>query len=79
MLANSEYILMLKQAGTDIDDLASLIDLSETQIGYVTNNPAGTGLIKFGGKIIPFDMSIPEDSLIYNLNNSDPSKKPDSE
>ena len=75
MLANSEYILMLKQAGTDIDNLASLIGLSETQIGYITNNPAGTGLIKFGGKIIPFDLSIPEESLIYELNNSDPERK----
>jgi type IV secretory pathway VirB4 component len=71
MLANSEYILMLKQSGTDPEELASLLGLSETQMGYITNNPAGTGLVKFGEKIIPFDMTVPEDSLIYRLNNSD--------
>lgn len=75
MLANSEYILMLKQSGTDPDELASLLGLSDAQMGYITNNDAGTGLLKFGKKIIPFNLRIPKDSLIYDLNNSDPESK----
>lgn len=72
MLANSEYILMLKQSGTDPDELASLLDLSDAQMGYITNSDAGTGLLKFGSKIIPFDQRVSPESLIYKLNNSDP-------
>lgn len=37
MLANSEFLILLNQSKTDRDELASLLNISETQLGYITN------------------------------------------
>lgn len=37
MLANSEFIVMLNQAPTDRMELAKLLNISETQLSYITN------------------------------------------
>ena len=49
MLANSEFLLMLNQAPTDRMELARLLNISDTQLSYITNAEAGHGLIKVGG------------------------------
>ena len=67
MLANSEFLMLLNQAPTDRDELARLLNISSTQMDYVTNAPAGSGLIKCGGAIVPFENPIPKDSKIYKL------------
>ena len=55
MLANSELLVMLNQAATDREELAKLLNISENQLSYITNVPAGHGLIRCGGAIIPFE------------------------
>ena len=45
MLANSELLVMLNQAATDREELAKLLNISENQLSYITNVPAGHGLI----------------------------------
>ena len=45
MLANSEFLVMLNQSATDRAELAKLLNISDNQLGYVTNVPAGCGLI----------------------------------
>ncbi len=45
MLANSEFLVMLNQSATDREELAKLLNISDNQLGYVTNVPAGCGLI----------------------------------
>ncbi len=41
MLANSEFIIMLNQGGTDREDLANLLQISETQMTHITNKISG--------------------------------------
>ena len=67
MLANSEFVVMLNQAATDRAELAKLLHISENQLGYITNSPAGSGLIKCGGSIVPFENPIPNDTQLYRL------------
>ena len=45
MLANSEFLIMLNQAPTDREKLADLLNISNNQLGYITNADAGSGLI----------------------------------
>ena len=46
MFANSEFLVLLNQAATDRAELAKLLNISENQMGYVTNAEAGHGLLR---------------------------------
>lgn len=70
MLANSEFVAILKQANTDSSMLAELIGISEAQLRFVTNTSAGMGLIKCGSVVIPFDNTISKDTELYKLYNT---------
>ena len=72
MLSNSEFVIMLNQAASDREELAKLLDISETQLGYVTNVPAGRGLIKAGPALVPFENVIPKDTQTYRLLSTKP-------
>ena len=63
MLANSEFLVMLNQSATDREELAKLLNISDNQLGYVTNVPAGCGLIRCAGNIVPFTNSFPKDKI----------------
>ena len=71
MLSNSEFIVMLNQSANDREDLAKLLNISEEQMGYITNAPTGSGLIKYGGSIVPFVNKMPK-GLLYDLNTTKP-------
>ena len=43
MLANSEFLVMLNQSATDRAELAKLLNISDNQLGYVTNVPRAAG------------------------------------
>ncbi len=75
MLANSEFLLMLNQAPSDRIELAGLLNISETQMGYITNAPAGHGLIKVGGSIVPFANDFPTDTQLYKLMSTRPGEE----
>lgn len=72
MLANSELLVMLNQAATDREELAKLLNISENQLSYITNVPAGHGLIRCGGAIIPFENSFPKNTKLYRLMTTKP-------
>ena len=72
MLANSEFIVMLNQASTDRIELAKLLNISDTQISYVTNVDAGHGLIKVGSSLIPFSNKFPKNTKLYRLMTTKP-------
>ena len=72
MLANSEFLLMLNQAPTDRMELARLLNISDTQLSYITNAEAGHGLIKVGGAIVPFVNDFPKDTALYRLMTTKP-------
>lgn len=73
MLSNSQYVLMLSQAKSDRDELGELFGLSDKQLKYITNAPKGTGIIRAGKNIVPFDARIDKekDALLFNAFETD--------
>lgn len=67
MLANSEFIVMLNQAGTDRIKLAELLNISDLQMSYITNVDAGCGLVKVGAALVPFQDKFPRHTKLYKL------------
>lgn len=68
MLSNSEFLVLLNQSGIDRNILKNIYpEISEEEIRFVTNARVGTGLLKVGEKVVPFDGEIPKESLIYKL------------
>ena len=59
MFANSEFLVLLNQAPTDRAELAKLLDASDVQMDYVSDAPAGHGLIKVGSCLVPFINELP--------------------
>ena len=74
MLANSEFIVMLNQAGTDRVELAKLLNISDLQMGYITNVGAGQGLIKIGSILVPFINKFPKNTKLYKLMSTKPNE-----
>ena len=72
MFANSEFLLLFNQAATDRAELAKLLHLSDTQMGYIENAEAGHGLLRMGGALVPFSNTIPKDSILYKLMTTTP-------
>ena len=70
MLANSEFVSLLKQANTDSSKMAEVIGVSEAQLRFVTNTQSGMGLMKCGNVVIPFDNTIEKGTDLYNLYNT---------
>ncbi len=67
MLANSEFIIMLNQGSTDREDLANLLQISETQMTHITNVEVGHGLVKVGSALVPFERKFPKNTELYKL------------
>ena len=70
MLANSEFVALLKQANTDSSRMAEVIGVSEAQLRFVTNTSSGMGLMKCGNVVITFDNTIEKGTDLYNLYNT---------
>ena len=64
---NTDFILMLNQAGTDRDTLAKKLNISKHQLSYVTNSNEGEGLIFYGNTIVPFIDRFPKNTKLYSL------------
>lgn len=75
MLANSEFLIMLNQSATDREELAKLLNISDTQLGYITNVPAGCGLIRCAGNLVPFTNNFPKDTQLYRLMTTKPDEQ----
>ncbi len=69
---NSDFIYMLNQAGGDRQILARQLNISQHQLGYVTNANAGEGLLFFGSVIIPFVDHFPKDTELYRVMSTRP-------
>lgn len=66
MISNCEFIQMLNQAPLDRNDLSELLNISSTQLSYITNSQPGEGLIYTGSAIIPFVDKFPKNTKMYN-------------
>ena len=64
---NSDFVYMLNQAPGDRQILAKLLNISPTQLSYVTNSNEGEGLLYYGNVIIPFVDNFPKDSSLYKI------------
>ena len=67
MLANSDYTLMLNQAPQDRAKLAEILNISPTQLSFVTNANPGQGLLFAGNSIVPFVDKFPNDTKLYRM------------
>ena len=72
MLSNSEMLILLNQAPSDREKLAALLNISPEQTSYITNAPAGCGLLRYGGALVPFRNQFPKDSELYRLMTTKP-------
>lgn len=75
MLSNSEFIVMLNQAAQDRQKLATLLNISDEQMSYITNADAGCGLIKYGSALVPFVNQFPRDTKLYQLMTTKPTDR----
>lgn len=67
MLANCDVLQLLNQQPTDADALQALFGWSNQQREYFTNVPAGSGMLKMGQTVVPFDNTMVEDMELYRL------------
>ena len=58
---------MLNQGGGDREILARQLNISATQLSYITDSQVGCGLIKYSGIIIPFVDRFPKDTELYKM------------
>ncbi|WP_283279237.1 VirB4-like conjugal transfer ATPase, CD1110 family, partial [Streptococcus dysgalactiae] len=59
IIANSEFMILLKQAKSDREELVHLLGLSKELEKYLVNPEKGAGLIKAGSTVVPFRNKIP--------------------
>lgn len=64
---DSDFIIMLNQAAGDRQILAKQLNISDTQLSYVTNSGEGEGLIFYGNIIIPFRDRFDKNTKLYEL------------
>lgn len=69
---NSDFIYMLNQASGERQILSKALNISPSQLNYVTNSNAGEGLIFYGSTIIPFKDDFPKDTMLYRIMTTKP-------
>ncbi len=75
ILNNSEFIALLKQSNLDSQELERVAGIPAAQLKYVSNSPAGTGIIKHGSVIVPFDSRMEKGNNLYKLFNTNMHEK----
>ncbi|HFI0217463.1 TPA: VirB4-like conjugal transfer ATPase, CD1110 family, partial [Streptococcus suis] len=72
LLSNSEFMILLRQKETDMAELRKLIKLSPTLERYVLKpKTKGSGLVVAGDVVVPFSNTIPENTQIFRVTNTD--------
>ena len=74
MLSNSEFIVMHKQATSDRDELARLLNISNEQMNCIINAKNGSGLIKIGNALVPMVNEFPTNTKLYELMTTKPTE-----
>lgn len=69
---NTDFIIMLNQSPGDRKILAEKLDISESQLTFVTDSAQGEGLLKYGACLIPFYDKFPKDTELYKLMTTNP-------
>lgn len=74
IIANSEFMILLKQAKNDREELVQLLGLSKELEKYLVNLEKGAGLIKAGSVVVPFKNKIPQGTQLFDIMSTDPDK-----
>lgn len=76
LVSNSEHIVLLRQGTDDVELIMKKFPaISTAQLHYILNSPPGTGLLRHGDVIIPFDNIIDKDTDIYHAFNTNAHEK----
>lgn len=67
MISNSDFIMMLNQSSENLNILADMLNISETQMGYITGADEGSGLLFAEKVIVPVIDRFPKDSYLYKM------------
>ncbi|MDQ0223645.1 tRNA splicing endonuclease, partial [Streptococcus moroccensis] len=67
IIANSEFMILLKQAKSDREELVHLLGLSKELEKYLVNPEKGAGLIKAGSTVVPFRNKIPLQTQLFDI------------
>ena len=67
ILNNTGFMMLHSLQIDDRTNLGARLDLSDSQLDYLTNATSGHGLIYTGRTCLPFSNEIPKDSDIYRL------------
>lgn len=70
ILNNSEFAVILKQKPLDLPDIQEIFGISSEMASYITDPPAGQGVLVYAKDKIPFYFKVEKDSYIYKLNNT---------
>lgn len=65
IISNCEFVLMLSQAPLDRAQLGDLLNISPTQMDYITNAGPGQGLLYDGTHLVPFINNVPKETRQY--------------
>lgn len=72
ILSNSEFALILKQKPLDLPHIQDIFEISGEMVNnYITDPPAGQGILVYGKDKLPFYNRVSKDTVIYELNNTD--------
>ena len=75
IISNSDFVMMLNQAPLDRVELAKMLNISPTQVSYITNSDPGQGLIYNGKTIVPFVDKFPTDTNLYRVMTTKPDEQ----
>ena len=67
IISNCDFIMMLNQAPLDGQELAAMLNISPTQMSYITNVGVGQGLLYANNSIIPFIDKYPTDTKTFKV------------
>ena len=67
MLANSDFLILLSANESDAALIQDLLNLDETQMGYIREVGQSNGMIKLGSSYIPFTDDFPKNTDLYRI------------
>ena len=67
VLNNCNFLIMMNQSQLDRAALSEMFSISENLLDYITDKPAGTGLIYTGKSVVPFINEFPKDTQLYKI------------
>lgn len=71
MFFNSEFLVLLKQKKFAINIIKQHYNLTEQQEQYLKTPAKGSGLIIAGNTIVPFENTIPKETELYRIMQTD--------